>query len=371
VSVHKEGDVWIVRKRIDGHQRKFRSSIHGFPNTKRGAEKFEAGLITEIEKGTYRSPDGTTVAEYAERWFKVHTQRSTTPKTQQSVRSILDTHIIPGLGAKHLSKLKPIDIEDFYGGLKRGDGRPGELSAGSRSAIHRVLNALLNHAVEMEVIARNPIKRKSAPKPGHPKRDFYDTEQAKQILALSEGTRFHTVLALAIHTGMRIGEISALRWTDVDLDAQTITIQRSMEQTRHGIREKGTKTGKGRTIEIGDWLTEVLRRHRGEQAQRRLQGSLPEYVGHVITYENGAPNAPYNLALKWNLFIKGTDLPYYSFHTLRHTHVSLLIAQGEQAKEISVRVGHSSITLTMDTYGHLMKGSGAHLAKRLDAALGT
>jgi integrase len=371
VSVHKEGDVWVVRKRIDGHQRKFRPSTSGYPNTKRGAEKFEAGLITEIEKGTYCHPDGSTVAEYAERWYTIRVCRKTTPKTQQYVRSILDAHIIPGLGARHLSKVKPVDIEEFYAGLKRADGKPGELSASSRSAIHRVLNAMLNHAVEMEAIPRNPIKRGLAPKPGPAKTTCYDIDQAKQLLALSRGT-LHVVIALAIHTGMRIGEICALRWTDVDLEARTITVQRSMEQTTKGIREKGTKTGKGRTIDIGEYLTNVLTLHKGDQAQRRLQGSLREYVGHVVTYENGAPNAPYNMTAKWMRFVKEeTDLPYLNFHTLRHTHVSLLIAQGEGAKEISVRVGHSNISMTMDTYGHLMKGSGAQLAKRLDAALGT
>jgi integrase len=371
MSVQKEGDKWTVRKRINGHQKKFSPKSHGFLNTQKGARLYEAKLDTELAQGTFCEPTKTTVGEYADRWFNVYVIRQTTPKTQQGHRYVIDSHIKPGLGDVSIAKLRPSQVEEFYAGLRRVDGKPGDLSANTKSIIHRTLNAILNHAVEMEVIPKNPIKSKVAPRPGPAKTSCYDLEQARRILQLSEGTPLHAALALAIHTGMRIGEICALRWEDVDFDAQAITITRSMEQTSKSIREKTTKTGRGRTIDIGEFLVRALVVHRAEQAKRRLAGDFPEHVGHVITNRNGSPHAPYFLATRWREFIRGTDLPYFSFHTLRHTHISLLIEQGEHAKTISHRAGHSTIKLTMDTYGHLMKGIGGQAVAKLDAAFGT
>lgn len=372
-SVHKEGNSWCVRARIDGKQKKFSPRTAGFPNTEKGAKLFRAKVETEMEQGTFCSPTKNTVREYADHWLKVYVGRKTTPKTQQQYHYLVRNYIAPGLGNVPLSKLRPAHIEEFYSGLQRVDGKPGELSANTIQAIHRALNSILNHAVDAEVIARNPIKRHV--RPNSPRKSekvmFYTGVEAQTLLRLSEGTDLHTILALAIHTGMRVGEISALRWSDVDLDARSITITRSMEQTsKAGIREKTTKTERGRTVRIGEYLVRALVRHKAEQSEKRLAGELRHHQGHVVTLSNGSPKSPYYISGLWREFIRGTGLPFRNFHALRHTHASLLIEQGVHAKAISERLGHSSISITMDTYGHLMGGIEDQAVERLDRALG-
>lgn len=368
------GKFWCVveYKNVDGKRKQvwYRPGPCGFENTRKGAELFEAKLKIERAKGTFCEPTIITLSEYADRWMEVYVKRKCQPNTVDSYEYHLRVHIKPALGSKRLMNIRPVDIEDFYATIKRQDGK-GELSAQTKRDTHRVLNALFNHAVEMEVIARNPIKRRLIPKLEKIKRQCYTKEQVLQLLrALEESptTSLYVPVFIAYHTGMRIGEICALKWTDID--GNRITICRNMEQTK-GVREKCTKNGKERTIDISSELVRMLTRHKGEQAQIRLRTSGWKDNGYVWPNNDGTARRPEASSQMFQKFIKEqTDLPYYSFHSLRHTHVSMLIKDGWHPKEIQDRVGHSSITMTMDVYGHLFE-TGKEMVDRLDKALGS
>lgn len=369
-SVHKKGNYWVVKERIDGHQKEFRPGPCGFPNTERGAKLYLAKLTTDLATGTYVTPTNQTVADYALHWLKTYAEKQCEPLTVKCYRKQIEAHIIPGLGHIKLRDLKPSDIETFYANLERKDGRPGELSQNSKHQTHRVLKGILNHVVEMDILAKSPMKRSFSPKVSRSGKGCYTADQVKQIIALVAETPIHLSVTLALYTGMRLGEICALTWADVDLKKQSITVQSSMEYLERKLRTKATKTENIRQIKFGDQLLASLVREKAYQAERRLAiGARWKHHDLVTPNTDGAPRIPTAVSNYWRRMEKG-DLPHYSFHTFRHTHISLLIALGEKLEVVSERAGHSNIGTTKDVYGHLYEGYDEQAAIKLDQALG-
>jgi integrase len=370
-SVHKVGEHWCVSERIDGRQKWFRPGPCGFPNTERGAKAYLAKIDNEIATGTYITPTNQTVADYAQHWLKTYAEKQCEPGSVKSYRDQVNVHIIPGIGHIKLRDLKPADIETFYANLKRKDGRPGELAQQTKFHIHRVLSGILNHAVEMEVIAKTPMKKALTPKVTRQEKGCYNAEQVRQVIALVADTPIHLPVVLAIYTGMRVGEICALKWSNVNFARQTITVQHSLEYLKRELREKTTKTGKTRQVKFGSVLEAALVKEKAYQAARRLAiGARWKHHDLVTANTDGTPRIPLSVSDYWRLLPKG-DLPYYSFHAFRHTHVSLLISLGEKLEVIQERVGHANISMTKDTYGHLFEGYDEQAAIKLDKALGS
>jgi integrase len=172
---------------------------------------------------------------------------------------------------------------------------------------------------------------------------------------------------MALATGLRRGEILGLRWDDLNLEAGTLTVRQSLEQTQAGLGFKSPKTRNSkRTIHLPDALVLALVRHREVQAEMRRQlGPAYQDLGLVFTWEDGRPFRPHYITLGFSRLARRLDLPV-RFHDLRHTQVTALIALGEHMKVISTRLGHSSIQITMDRYGHLLPGMDQGAAQRLN-----
>ncbi len=176
---------------------------------------------------------------------------------------------------------------------------------------------------------------------------------------------------MAIGTGARRGEIAALTWADIDLDAKTMTIRRSLEQTRaHGIRPKTPKTKAGvRTISLPAVAVDALREHRIKTLELRVAlgaGALPADAPVFGSIEGDWPN-PENITDHWRRTVKALGLPKVTFHALRHCHASALIAAGLDVITISRRLGHSKASITLDVYGHLFKNNDTAAADAIDA----
>lgn len=366
----KNGKWWIVRERVDGRQKDFRPNVHGFPNSEKGAKSFLASLKVRLDTGQAVVQTKDTFASYAEKWLA---GKKLSPATWESYQSILRNHLLPGLGKYPLAKITPLMLRDFYAGVKNHHDEEAEPSHALMQKIHMILKSILNDAVEMEVLARSPMKKALTPKTGEPKSKpkFYTADQVKVILDTAKDTRAYVPVALAIMTGMRAGEVCGLRWEDVDLEKKRIIVRRSISATPGKLTEKCTKTGKERTISISPELIRILIWHRGKQSERKLQkGSAWNPNGYVWCNWDGTPERPGDLSSAWRWVAPKTGLPFYSFHSFRHTHVSLLIGQGESMKAIQERAGHTNISTTMDIYGHMEEGSDAEMVARLDKALG-
>ena len=179
---------------------------------------------------------------------------------------------------------------------------------------------------------------------------------------------------LALSSGARRGEILALAWKNVDLDATTIKIERSLEQTKAGLKFKSPKTKHGRrTVALPSIAVEALRAHRRRQLELRLAVGLgkPEPDALVFCGLDGSPIPPNNLSRDWARFVKSRKLPRISFHALRHSHASALIASGIDALTVSRRIGHASPVVTLSIYSHLFKETDKTAAGAIEAALRT
>lgn len=200
-------------------------------------------------------------------------------------------------------------------------------------------------------------------------------DQAAALLERLRGKPLYLIASLALGTGMRRNEMLGLRWQDVDLDAGRLTIEQSLEQTvAYGIRIKGPKTKHGRrTISLPAHLVTELRQHWREQQEQRLGmglGKAPESAP-VFAAADGRHLSPNAITKAWPAAMAAIGMPAVTLHSLRHTHASMLIASGVDILTISRRLGHSSPTITLGVYGHLIHGGDDRAAQVMNAAFGS
>ena len=261
-----------------------------------------------------------------------------------------------------------VDLHERTGAVKTG------LAARTVGHAHRLLGTVLNRAVENGTISRNVAAIRKPPKVKDEEIQILSAEQIAEVLAKLNGHTLHPVVALAFATGMRRGELLGLQWGDIDLDTASpvLRVERSVEETRAGLRLKSPKTKRGRrNITLPPAAVTMLRAHKVKQMEQRLllgQGAIKPDTQVFGTLEDRLLS-PDNLSRDWGRARKARKLPDVSFHALRHTHASVLIAAGENILTISRRLGHDKPSVTLDTYGHLMTGSDATAAKAIEEVL--
>lgn len=272
-----------------------------------------------------------------------------------------------------MDQLKPIHIQQYYSNrLTEGrlDGRGG-LSARSVLHHHRLLHKALEDAVKWQIIAINPVKAVNAPKPEKKKFNVLSKEYVHLLLENVKDHQYYAPIFLGINTGMRRGEILGIRWEDIDFDNYLISVNQTIQRQKgKGIVFKPTtKTdGSRRTVAISDSVVFMLKKQLNKQKRNRLKhGILYQDHNLVFAQEDGSPMDPDGLSREFGRIIKRIEeLPHVRFHDLRHSHATLLLQQGEHAKIISERLGHSSIQITMDTYSHVMPNMQKAAAKKFD-----
>ena len=347
---------------------------HTFRGGKREAQIKLAELIAAVAKSTYVEPSKTTIAEFVparvDAW---EAAGDISARTAQRYRQLVANQIVPHLGATLLQKLRPLDIEAWHTALRNGGRVLGKGGVAPRTIghAHRVLHKALNDATRNELINRNVATVKSAPKVDDA--EMLIVRDVPALVAKLRGSRVHIQGVLALFTGMRLGEILALRWSRVDLDGNVIHVREALEQTKaHGIRFKAPKSKAGRRdITLPDLLAETLREYRKTQLELRMKlgtGRLPDDA-LLFADAEGNPIAPDALSGAWGGFAAGIDLPV-TFHGLRHTHASQLIDSGVDIVTISRRLGHKKPEITLRIYAHLFQKDDGKAAAAINAALG-
>jgi integrase len=340
--------------------------------TRRDAERELARLITAAHDGTLVEPSKITVGDYLRSWLDgLH---GLAGKTRQEYTRLITHLVIPHLGSLGLQQLKPAHISSWHTKLLTSGGKNGRaLSARTTGHCHHVLHTALERAVGIELLARNVAHAISPPKVATTEIEALKADQIPPVLAALKGHWLEPIAVLALSTGARRGEILALRWSDVDLTAGTIRIARSLEQTvADGLKFKAPKTARGvRTISLPAVAVETLQEHRKRQLERRMalgQGK-PNADMLVFSTIDGDPIAPNGLSRDWGNFVRAQGLPLVTFHGLRHSHVSALIASGVDPLTISRRIGHASVSTTTNVYGHMFKRTDTAAAKAMEAVL--
>jgi len=357
---------------VDGKgQRKTRYA--SFKGTKREAEIELAKLVAAAAAGTLAEPSKTTVGAYLLAWMDG--PHGLAGKTAERYRQLIEAQIIPHLGAIVLQKLKPAHIADWHDKLIRGGGKDGRpLSLRTVGHAHRVLHRALARAAAIELVSRNVASVVKPPKVDETEIESLKADEINAVLTALKDHRLEPIVVLALSTGARRGEMLALNWENVDLDAGTIKIERSLEQTKAGLRFKAPKTKNGRrVVSLPPIAVDALRAHRRRRLELRMalgQGK-PEPDALVFSAFDDSPIPPNNLSRDWRRFVLARKLPRISFHGLRHSHVSALIAGGVDALTVSRRIGHASPVVTMKVYAHLFSETDKTAAKAIEAALRT
>jgi integrase len=339
---------------------------HSFAGSKRQAQIECAKLIASVGKGDYVEPSKTTVAEFAQsRIDQWEASGEISARTTQRYRQLLNNQIAPYLGAKILAKLRPLDIEGWHTSLR------ATVAARTIGHAHRLLSKALKDAAKNNIIGRNVAKEQAAPKVTDEERTI--VRDIPALVAKLQHWRLGQVAMVALFTGMRLGEVLALRWSNVDLDAKVIKVREALEQTKtFGIRFKAPKSrASKRDITMPDILVDALREHRKAQLELRLAcgaGRLPDDALLFASIE-GKPLPPNRTSGAWADFAKSIGMSEITFHALRHTHASQLIDAGVDVVTISKRLGHAKPDITLRVYAHLYQKDDSRAAAAINAAL--
>jgi integrase len=340
---------------------------HSFKGTKRDAQAELTKLMAGAADGNYVNPSKATLAEYLDRWERDWAAVNVSPKTVERYAELLKHHVRPHLGAVRLQKLRPVNLGELYAKLLRESG----LSARTVGHVHRVLHKALVIAAEWGLIQQNPADVAKPPPVASVEIKILTEADAATILRKMRGRSLYPIVALGLATGMRRGELLALRWRDIDFDAARLRVEHSIEQTKAGLRIKAPKTKYGRrTIALPAWVVSDLREHWRSQQELRLRLGLGKAAEGALAFPNldGEPRSPNAVTKEWTRATIDLGLPRATLHALRHTHASQLIASGMDVLTISRRLGHGSPTITLGVYGHMFKNSDDRAAQIMETA---
>ena len=338
---------------------------------KRAAQIETAGLIAELERGSYVEPVKETLATFLDRWL-TDIKARVSPRTYDRYAEIAHKNIVPALGLKPLKDLRAQHISAFYANaLESGRRKDGTgLSAHSVLHIHRILKMALSAAVQWDMIAKNPAAGVKPPRVPAKQMATYDFAQTAELLEKMRDTRLFIPVLLAVLCGLRRGEIAALTWKHVNLAAGQIAVVQSAEQRGSAVRYKEPKSGRSRTVALPATVIEQLRAHRLRQAEELLRlGTRLSDESFVCAREDGLPLQPDSFTHDWRRKIATTGLPRIRFHDLRHAHATHMLASGVHPKVASKRLGHSKIGITLDLYSHVLPNMQADAAAIVDGAL--
>jgi integrase len=359
----------IGRDPITGNRTIKYRTIRG---TKRDAQRALRELLGQVDKGQHVDPGKITLGEWLTTWLE-EARHVCSGKTHERYTEIVNKHLVPALGAIALAKLAPVHLQKYYSDALASGRRDGKGGLSAQTVRHhdRVLNVALKRARALRLIATNPVEDVSPPKVERKELQVLDTDETAKLLGAARTTRSYVPIALALATGLRRGELLALRWSDVDLEAGSLRVVQSLEQTDEGLRFKAPKTKRSRrTIALPAAAVELLQRHKAEQAKERLALGIGKNTGGLVfTQISGEPVKPDAFTKEFGRLVKRAGVQPITFHGLRHTHITNLLQVGVHPKVASERAGHASVAITLDVYSHVTAGMQEDAAARIDAGL--
>lgn len=350
----RKGGGWMGQYVVHTAEGRKRKTVYGKMRAE-VAKKLNKALA-DGEDGLFFEDEGLKVGEYLERWLENSVKGNVSPRTYTNYRLQVRRHLTPAPGRIKLKDLTPFKIQGLYRS-KLGAG----LSNASVRYTHDVLHRALKQAVKWSLVPRNVAEAVDPPKVRREEVTPLSSEQSRRFLAAARGDRFEALYVVALTCGLRQGEVLGLKWSDLDLGAKTLRVNRQLQRLRRDGDSPGQltfaepKNASRRTVPLTATAVEVLKRHGVRQAKEKMRaGALYEDNGLVFASEIGTPLDAQNVVNRsFKPLLRRAGLSSIRFHDLRHTCATLLLAKCVHPnKLVQALLGHASISMTMDLYSH-------------------
>src|SRR5918997_2139921 len=322
--------------------------------------------MTDADRGLTFDAGGLTLGDYLDRWLNDSVRDTVRDTTFERYEQIVRMHIKPALGRVKLKNLTPTHVRGLYKATLQS------LSPRTVQYIHVTLHKALKQAVNDGLVPRNVTEAVKPPQVRREEIHPLTPEQVNALLNAARGDRLEALYMLAIHTGLRQGELLGLKWEDVNLEEGTLQMRRTLTTTKGGPVLSTPKTkGSRRSVRLTQSAVEALRRHLQQQlGEIDMAGSLWEENGLIFASETGEPLERRSIVkYQFKKVLKCAGLPDKRFHDLRHTCATLLLGRNVNPKIVSEMLGHATIAITLDTYSHVLPNMQDHAAQALEEAL--
>lgn len=322
---------------LQGKSVRHTKTVHG---TKAQARIELAKFVAEVQQGTVVEGKVMTFGEFTEIWKRDYGSKELAPGTYRRYLSMLESRILPYLSHFRLDKLRPTDIMKFYDLLekdtqivrqKNNNGKKTKKPLSQKTILehYRLIRAMLHKAVYWQLLYSNPCERVQPPKTRKPKRRYYDDQQCKTLISglnelSADEIKYKVAIILTIFTGVRLGELLGLEWSDIDFNNGIISINKSSQYLADkGIFTKEPKTESSiRDVAIPDFVVSLLDEYKDwYKEQKSVYGELWTNLNRLFVQSGGKPMHPSTISKWFVKFVKDIGLPVINFHGLRHTNV--------------------------------------------------
>lgn len=356
-----EGAAYVLT--TDGVRK--RKRVYG--RTREEAHRKLTALIRQSHQGVPVAARSQTLAGYLDYWLEQVMKPAVRPRTYEGYEGHIRLHIKPGLGTKRLEKLTARDVRMFLNS-KRDAG----YSSRTVHHLHAILRNALQHAFREDLLTRNVAKQVRISVDHQEEIRPLSEPEARKLLSAARHDRLYALYAVALGLGLRRGEALGLRWEDIDLDEGVLRVGQTLQRSSGGLRLVPPKTPRSaRSLPLPEVCRSALRGHRARQGQERLTaGKAWEEWGLVFTTARGTPLDPTDVSKGFARLCDQAGIRRIRLHDLRHTCATILLAQGVPPRVVMEILGHSTIHVTMNIYGHVVLDSQREAAQRMDGFLG-
>ena len=360
---------FVLEAGKEGGKRR-RIARRGF-ETKRQAQAAAKGIEKDLDATGPIKPSALTVQEWLDHWMQIRQSEGIKASTLDSYRAIIDSRVKPRIGLIRLRDLTSLDLKKLYSNLlTRG------LSTGSVKNTHTMLHKALLDAVKERLIPRNYAEGAFKTRVKRREMKGWGATDLRAFLNAALGHRMYALMRLSAMTGMRRAEVVGLRWSDVDLEGDTVHVRKTLTKANHGSELENPKSHRGiRAIDLDPDTVLVLRTWRQAQSEEALAFGRVSFQqnnahGLVFTRPDGVPLHPDVVSKMFRGISERANLPRIRFHDLRRTHGSLLLQQGTPLHVVSRRLGHASAAFTADVYADVLPGQAGDAVSKLAESLG-
>ena len=352
VRHHTSRNLWEARYvGADGR----RHSLYA--STEREAQARLRAALTAADNGIRPVGNQLTVAAFLDDWLTAHQQRIR-PRTFESYKAAVRLYVVPAIGDIPLAKLQPEHVARMVAGLSAR----GTLSPTTVRYAYSVIRTALGQALRQGKVIRNVATLTDPPRRNGREMQPLSRDHVRTLLDGLHDDQLEALYVTALGTGLRQGELLALRWQDVDLEAGTLTVRHTLQRFTRELSEPKTDRSR-RTLRLPQRVIAALAAQRGRQAVVPMSGL-------IFATGAGAPLHSVNVTRSLQRTLKRLGLPQRRFHDLRHTFATLALEAGEDLATVSRALGHTSVATTADVYMHVTPAMQDRLALRMDAVLG-